>query len=166
MNQYNKQDPILELFGMLKSSVDKDIEATDKLINQQFELVTQLKTLPIADIKQMLKEHADKSEKEIDECSGTIELKTGEIMEKLKEIIAKINKAFWVIAIVAGLMATAYFVVRSSYDNENVFKKWQKEITDQQNKEHEELVDSITEKIREEMRRLHDEDDQGDTNLP
>lgn len=158
MNQYDRKDAILELFAMLKDSVEKDTTATEKLIDQQFELVTQLKTLPLSDLKEMLKDHATKAEKEIDECSGAIETKTNELMEKCKEIVSKLNRMFWAVGIAVLIMTSGYFVIRATVDNKATFESWKKEITT----EREETIYSLKDEIIKEMHRLHSQDNTND----
>lgn len=153
-----RRDALIELFTMLKESIKKDTDTTEKLVDQQFELVTQIKALPITELKDMLKEHNKESLNDIDECSSAVETKSNEILEKCKEIISKLNRLFWVIGLTVSILTAGYFIVRATVDNKKTFENWKSEITE----EREDMVDELRQEIIDEMKRLHEEKKQND----
>jgi beta-lactamase regulating signal transducer with metallopeptidase domain len=104
---------LIKLFDTLKESSMKNEASTQKLIMQQLELVSQIKNLPVEDLKTALKEHAKESVNNIDNCSGMIELKTADIMDMLRVILNKINKISLIVWIVLSVLSASYIIVKA-----------------------------------------------------
>lgn len=110
---------LIKLFDTLKESSTRNEESTQKLILQQLELVGQIKSLPVDDLKQALKEHAKESAENIGSCSGIIEIKTDTIMEALRTIINKLNRMMLIVLVVTSVATVAYFTIKTVNDNNN-----------------------------------------------
>jgi len=147
-------DVLLQLFGMLKESSDKNEDATQQLIVQQLDLVSHIKHLPIDDLRAALKEHQKTSADDIDACTETVESTTGDLMDELKKISGRVNKMILVVSVAFSLMVGTYILVRSVSDSDTKFNAWQKKIEEKQNSEHQAIADEVIEKLRDEIRKL------------
>lgn len=105
-------DILVKLFETLKSSSDRNEDATQKLIVQQLELVSHIKNLPIEDLKNALKEHASDSKKNIDDCEDVVEIETHKVMELLRSINDKISRMILVVVVSFSVVTAGYFLIR------------------------------------------------------
>jgi beta-lactamase regulating signal transducer with metallopeptidase domain len=151
-------DIMLKLFDTLKESADKNTQAINGLISQQNELINHVKYLPIQELRDTLKDHSTKSGTDINVCTETVQTKSGDILQKVKDIDGKINKMLIVIGVVFSLLAVAYFIARSTTDVDQIKKevaldeqKLRKQITEdiesRQKKEHQEIIDAVKKAI-------------------
>ena len=139
---------LVKLFDTLKEASDENKRTTQVLVSQQQELVNYIKTLPIVDFKELLKEHATKSGTDIDACTLKVETKTESILQKMRSIDGKITKMLIVITVFVGLLAVAYFIARSTTDVEQIKNDITKEIDSEQKKEHQAIIDTIEKAIK------------------
>ena len=139
---------LVKLFDTLKEASDENKRTTQVLVSQQQELVNYMKTLPIVDFKELLKEHATKSGTDIDACTLKVETKTESILQKMRSIDGKITKMLIVITVFVGLLAVAYFIARSTTDVEQIKNDITKEIDSEQKKEHQAIIDTIEKAIK------------------
>lgn len=146
---------LVKLFETLKTSVDKNEDATKQLIIQQLELVSHIKSLPVNDLREALKEHAKESAKEINACTEVVSVTNSDVMSLLRSISGKLTKLFVVIGLIITISTTGYFIIRAVSDSDTIIEKHLdekfKELSDQISKERNEELD----KIREEMKTLH-----------
>jgi len=152
---------LVKLFDTLKESINKDEVATQKLIMQQLELVNQIKALPVEELKQMLKEHAKESMNDIDECSGTVELKTGEILDLVGDLKNKITKMMIVISVIIAVSTSGYFLIRYAAEKNIGQTNWEERLNQIENKQQEDFkkrLDQLTDDLRKEMQLLHQND--------
>lgn len=154
-------DILSKLFETLKDASNRNEQATDKLIAQQLDLVSHIKSMPVEDLKLALREHAKKSTQEIVDCNGTIELRTADIMEEIKKLSHKVTKLLIVVSVTITVATSGYFLIRYAAEkNQKLPVDWQQKYekieSEQQN-----IIDTKLEKlmkeIREEMRKLHSE---------
>lgn len=139
---------LVKLFDTLKEASDENKRTTQVLVSQQQELVNYIKTLPIVDFKELLKDHATKSGTDIDACTLKVETKTESILQKMRSIDGKITKMLIVITVFVGLLAVAYFIARSTTDVEQIKNDITKEIDSEQKKEHQAIIDTIEKAIK------------------
>lgn len=147
------------LFDTLKEASNRNEKSTQRLIDQQMELVTHIKTMPIEQLRTALKEHHEKSSKDMDDCSGTIELKSGDIMSLLRIINAKITKMFIIVSITIAVSTGGYFLIKYAAEHdEHPPVDWQSKY-EKIEKEQQDMIDSKLEKlmkdVRDEIKRLH-----------
>lgn len=159
-------DILSKLFETLKDASNRNEQATDKLIAQQLDLVSHIKAMPVEDLKLALREHAKKSTQEIVDCNGTIELRTADIMEEIKKLSHKVTKLLIVVSVTITVATSGYFLIRYAAEkNQKLPVDWQQKYekieSEQQN-----IIDTKLEKlmkeIREEMRKLHSEKNNGE----
>ena len=157
---------LVKLFETLKESSDKNEEATQTLIIQQLDMVNHIKHLPIEDLKTALKEHAKDSKKEIDDCAGTVESTTGDIMELLRSVNTKITKMIVTVVVAFAVMTGGYFLIvsaanKSTQTPTTAFEQWVKQHEDIEDKQVGDLnkkLDEFMKQIKSEMDKRHVED--------
>jgi len=149
-----------KLFDTLKDASNRNEAATNKLIDQQLELVTHIKTMPVEDLRIALKEHADKSTDEILDCSGTIELKTADIMESIKQLSSKVTKMILVVTVALTVATAGYFLIRYAADQskKSGWEATHEQIEKKQQEEFDEKFDHFTDEIRLQMETLTKDD--------
>ena len=147
---------LVKLFETLKESINKDEAATLKLIMQQLDLVNQIKQLPVSELKSMLKEHATESSDDIDECSGTVELKTDEILTAIAKLANRVKVMIVAVSVAITVATGGYFVIRAVNDNDKIDSI--STIRQEIKLEQQTIIDDMTKSIREEMKKLHNED--------
>jgi len=154
----DKFDILLELFRTLTRASSHTQSACTEILKQQRDIDTYLKTLPVKDVKEMLKDHNDKSHNERKETSD-------DILESLKSLDSKVDnmitvtKTIGVVFTLAILIASIvmYFgtknvektALNKRYNKTDIIKI----IEEQQEKEHEALKKEVIEVIREELRK-------------
>lgn len=146
-------DPIeilSQLFGTLKDASNRNEKATQKLIDQQMELVGHIKAMPIEDIRKALSEHVTESRNGI------------------ADIAAKVTKIFIIVGVTITVATSGYFLIRHSAEKQSKLT-WKQElelIEHQQEEAMDKKLEIMMEEIRKEMRRLHKEDEHiDDTSL-
>ncbi len=103
-------DVLLKLFDTLKDQM-KDVQnAINALLTNQNNIGNYIKTLPMDDVKQMLKDHAKESSSEIDSCTETVEMKTDTILEEVREIKGKIKTMVIIVLVVVSLFSAAILI--------------------------------------------------------
>jgi len=111
---------LVKLFETLKTSTDKNEEATQKLIVQQLELVSHIKHLPIQDLKDALATHAKDSKKEVDDCSENVDIKTSDLMVEVVKLNNKVSKMILVVVAAFTILMGSYVIIRTvANDNMN-----------------------------------------------
>ena len=146
-----------KLFDTLKDASNRNEAATNKLIDQQLELVTHIKTMPVEDLRHALKDHADKSSKDMVDCNGTIELKSADIMEGIRNLSSKVTKMILVVSVALTVATIGYFVIRYAADTkqETGWESKLEEIELHQQTEFDEKLEQFMKDIKKQMDRLH-----------
>lgn len=106
-------DILVKLFDTLKEASDETKKTSKELIAQQQELVNHVKHLPIAELKDALKEHAKESSQDIDSCTETVETKTDTILEKVKGIENKVGRMILVVIVAFSILTGGYIIIRT-----------------------------------------------------
>lgn len=116
----NNDDILIKLFDTLKESTNRNTAATDVLIKQQLDLVSYMKTLPICELKDSLKDHGvacninhEKSKNNIDEKNDTVIKELGLIKDKIKTMITVVIVAF-------TILCGTYVTIRTTIDNSRI----------------------------------------------
>lgn len=155
-----------KLFDTLKDASNRNEAATEKLVDQQLELVTHIKTMPVAELRSALKDHALKSEQDIQDCNGTIELKTADIMEEIKKLSAKVTKMIIVVSVAFAVATAGYFLIRYAAEKSTPSPNWEDRLQQIENDQHDDFdkrLDQLSKELRDEMQRLHDEGKQDES---
>jgi len=150
-------DILSKLFDTLKDASEKNEQATQRLVEQQIVLVGKIKSMPIEELKIALKDHDEKSKKEIDDCNGSIELKTSEIKDLIKDLITRVNRMILVVTVAITIATGGYFILRYMADDHIDINTLRKELKQERKEEQNETI----KKIQEEMRKLHVEKQSG-----
>jgi hypothetical protein len=150
-------DILNKLFDTLKGASDRNEQATQKLVEQQVILVGKIKSMPIDELRDVLKSHADKTDKEISDCNGTIELRTLEIKDLIKDLITRVNRMILAVTIAVTITTGGYFIIRYMADDHININTLRQELKQERHNEQNEIV----KKIQEEMRKLHLEKQSG-----
>lgn len=142
-------DILVKLFETLKTSSDKNEDATHKLILQQLELVSHIKHLPIEDLRAALKEHAIESKNKINNCEETVETKTDNVIKILKTINGKISRMILVVAVSFTIVTSGYFLIRYAAEKsqEKIYETVKQEQTVIMNKRFNKLTEDMIEEI-------------------
>lgn len=146
---------LVKLFETLKTSSDKNEEATRQLILQQLELVNQIKNLPIEDLKLALKEHAKESTKDMNSCTEVISVTSSDVMAELRNIKGKLTKMLIALGLIVSIATGGYFIIRATADNDRIIEKHlDKKFNEMSNQISKERAEDLNE-IRQQMRDLH-----------
>ena len=159
-----------KLFDTLKDASNRNEAATNKLIDQQLELVTHIKTMPVEDLRTALREHALKSEQEMKECTDQLG-QSGDIMSEIKKLSTKVTKMLIVVSVTLAVATGGYFLLRYAAEK-NTSKppvNWEERLKKIEADQHEDFnkrLNQLMDEIRKEMKKLHEDDsaDAGDTN--
>lgn len=148
-------DILVKLFETLQAASDKNSEATKQLIIQQLELVNQIKSLPVDDLRQALKEHAKDSAANIDACSQVVSVTSNDVMSLLRSVNGKLTKMLIALGLIVTIATGGYFVIRSTVDNEQIIEKHlDKKFNEMSERISKERAEDL-EEIRQQMRNLH-----------
>jgi len=98
-------DIILKLFDTLKDSTDKNERTMQTLINQQQTLVDTVTHMPIAEIRQEVKDHIVSAH---EERKGIISI--------INKIDSKVTKMILVVVVAFTILGVSYVYVRNTVD--------------------------------------------------
>lgn len=139
-------DPIeilSKLFDNLKDASNRTEVATQKLIDQQMEVVGHIKAMPIDDIRKALNEHA-------------IESRTTH-----QSILSRVTKMLIIVSVAVSVSTLGYFMIRYTAENQ-ITSTWEKkyqQIEKEKEKQIDEKLEVMIKQIREEMKKLYQEGD-------
>ena len=110
-------DLLIKLFDTLKDSMKDQQTVHNALLTNQNDLGNHLKTLPIEEIKQILKDHTKDSSDDIDSCTETVESKSDAILEEVKEIKGKIKNMILAVIVAVSLFGIALLIGGIAFNN-------------------------------------------------
>jgi len=110
-------DLLIKLFDTLKDSMKDQQTVHNALLTNQNDLGNHLKTLPIEEIKQILKDHTKDSSDDIDSCTETVESKSDAILEEVKEIKGKIKNMILAVVVAVSLFGIALLIGGIAFNN-------------------------------------------------
>jgi len=111
-------DILVKLFDTLKASTDKNEDTTQQLIGQQHELVNYIKNMPIKDLHAALKEHSKDSKINIDDCSGTVQSTSNDLMVEIKGLAGKVSKMILVVVVAFTIVMGGIGIVATVTDTD------------------------------------------------
>lgn len=149
-------DTLNKLFDTLKDASNRSESSTNKLIDQQMELITYIKTMPLEDLRESLKDHALKSDKDQADCNGALELRYADVMESLRAISNKISKMIIVVSVVIAVATTGYFIIRYAAEKGAPPAKWEQRLQEIEQDQHEDIDDRLNEFMKQ-IKELMDE---------
>lgn len=152
---------LVKLFETLKTSSDKNEEATQKLIVQQLDLVGHIKHLPIQDLKDALAAHAKDSKKEVNDCTENVDIKTSDLMVEVVKLNNKVSKMILVVVATFTILMGSYVIIRSVADKDKMYNY--EEIKSIQSQIFDDRLDILMNKVKKDIETLnkneHSEDD-------
>jgi len=105
-------DLLIKLFDTLKDSSKETQQLCHAMLTNQQNIGNYIKTLPMSDLKEALKEHSKESTDEIGTCTETVESKSDIILEEVKEIKGKVTKMILVVIVAFTLFTSAVLIAR------------------------------------------------------
>jgi len=150
---------LVKLFETLKTSTDKNEEATQGLIVQQLDLVGHIKHLPIQDLKDALEVHSKDSKKEVDNCSENVDIKTSNLMVEVANLNNKVSKMILVVVVAFTIVMASLGIINRISDKSKLYNY--EVIETSQSKEFNDSMDTLLNEINEirnDMKSLHSND--------
>jgi predicted PurR-regulated permease PerM len=139
----DSMDILVKLFDTLKEASDESKKNVQVLVSQQQELVNYIKLLPIAELRDNLKDHSKQSGTDINTCAQKVETNSKNILDKVRSIDGKLNKMLIIASVIFSLLGVAYFIARSTTDVEQIKKEIIKDVEAQQAKEHKDIIEAV-----------------------
>jgi len=148
-------DTLTKLFDTLKDASFRNEQSTQRLIDQQLELVSHIKDMPIEEVKRALQSHASETKSGFNERIAT----TATLLAEIKKIGAKVTKMIIVVSVTLTVATAGYFLIKYAAEHDkHPPVDWQSKY-EQIEKEQQDMIDSKLEKlmkdVRNEIKRLH-----------
>jgi hypothetical protein len=103
-------DLLIKLFDTLKDASKETRDLCQAMLINQNNIGNYIKTLPMADLTQALKEHANQSTSEIGSCTETVESTTDTILEEIRTLKQKVKTMITVVIVAFTLFGTALLI--------------------------------------------------------
>ena len=153
---------LIKLFDTLKDSSKETQQLCHTVLTNQQNIGNYIKTLPMTDLKDALKEHSKDSSQDIGTCKDKVEATGIDLMKELKGMATKINRMILVVIVAFTIVTGGYLIMRSAVDTSKDFSTWKKqyeEIEKETSKEQQHLMDErldqFMKKVIEEMNKRH-----------
>lgn len=104
-----EENLILKLFDTLKDAITNMNDTLKELLNNQKNIADYMKTLPIKDLKESLKDHSKESTDNIDECTQTVELQSGDILKAINNLKDIITKTIVIVGVFFTIVTSGWF---------------------------------------------------------
>jgi gas vesicle protein len=125
-------DLLIKLFDTLKDSIKDMQNLCQALLTNQTSIGSYMKSLPMDEVKQLLKEHSKESTDEIGTCTETVETQTDTILTEVRDLKGKVRTMIVVVLVAFALFTSAVLIGRLSIDT---------------NKTHDEMIPTIVEEV-------------------
>ncbi len=139
-------DLLIKLFDTLKDSIKDTQNLCHALLTNQTSIGSYMKSLPMDEVKELLKDHSKESTDEIETCTETVETKSDDILGAVNSMKEKVDKMILVIKVAFALFGAAILVGGITY--EYIKKQDQKVILKQKNDEHNELKKELKDEFK------------------
>ena len=148
-------DLLLKLFDTLKDASKDNYQLAQALLTNQNNIGNYIRSLPLDDLKQALKDHSKDSSDEIGTCKETVETKSDDILTEVKKISSKIKTMIIVVVVAFTLFGAASLIGVIAYNTRAKTDAVSKEAADYKSKQHEhdQLKKEIIESVRDEFRK-------------
>jgi len=100
---------ILKLFDTLKEAIRDMNDTLKQLLNNQQSIGEYMKTLPIKELKDSLKDHNKESNENIDTCTETVNTQTKDILKGIHKIQSILTKTIITVSVFFGLISSGWF---------------------------------------------------------
>ena len=129
-------DLLLKLFDTLKDSMKDQQTVHNALLTNQNDIGNYIKTMPMEEIKQMLKEHVKDSSDEIDSCTETVETKSDKIMEEVQALKQRVSRMILVVIVAFTILTGSYVIIRTVAEDKTSHKQIVEEVKEMIEEEH------------------------------
>ena len=147
-------DLLLKLFDTLKDSSKDTQQMCQAMLSNQTNISNFMKNLPLAEIKEMLKDHAKESGDDIGTCTETVESQTDAILKEVRQLKGRIKTMITVVIVTFSLFTIAGLIGVITYQTrKDVAPIYQDEFysPSQTDEQHQKLKEEIIEAIRKEF---------------
>lgn len=100
---------ILKLFDTLKEAIRDMNDTLKQLLNNQKSIGEYMKTLPITELKESLKDHNKESNDNIDTCTETVNTQTKDILKGIRSIKDILVRVIITVSVFFGLITSGWF---------------------------------------------------------
>lgn len=152
-------DLLIKLFDTLKDSSKDTQQMCQSMLTNQANIGNYIRNLPLGELKDLVKDHAQHSEADIETCTETVETKSDSILTEVQEIKGKVKTMITVVIVAFALFTIAGLIGVISYESQK--SKPDTYIDDFYNEDdteikHEELKKEIIDSIKEELKRYEE----------
>jgi len=151
----SEENLILKLFDMLKDAVKEVSDTLKQLLNNQQSIGEYMKTLPIKELKDSLREHDRDANNNIDSCTETVQLQTSDILKSIQSLKDIIVRSIIIISVFFTLVTSGWFYKsfiqpQSNDDLKGIILNLEKSINEAKEKstENNKLIEDLRETIR------------------
>lgn len=143
-------DLLLKLFDTLKDQLKEMQQLSQALLTNQNNIGNYMRSLPMDEVKQLLKDHSKESTDEIGTCTETVELKATDIIDSVNSMKAKVDRMVLVIKVAFSLFGAAVLIGGISYKYAGTPDKTAIEESHEELKQ--EIKDDVNEAIQEALK--------------
>lgn len=148
-------DLLLKLFDTLKDSSKDTQQMCQAMLTNQTDISSFMKNLPLAELKEMIKDHAKTSGDDIGTCTETVESQTDAILKEVRQLKGRIKTMITVVIVAFSLFTIAGLIGVISYQTaEDTTPAYPEEFykPEEAEHQHERLRQEIIEAIRKEFK--------------
>jgi hypothetical protein len=109
-------DLLIKLFDTLKDASKDNYQLSQALLTNQNNIGNYIKSLPMDDLRQALKDHSKQSASDIGTCTDTVEIKSLDILKEVKAIGGKIRTMIIVVTVAFTLFSLAAMIGVIAYN--------------------------------------------------
>jgi len=133
-------DLLIKLFETLKDALRDTNQLCQAMLNNQTSIANHMKTLPIEDLKQVLKEHSKESSDDIGTCTETVETQGVNILNEIRDLKGKVKTMIIVVVVAFTLFSSVLLVGKLMVDTDQTHEELKIEIIRELNKKRSEKV--------------------------
>ena len=150
---------LIKLFDTLKDSSKDTQQMCQSMLSNQASISHYIKSLPLDELKGLIKDHAKNSEDDIGICKDAVEEKSDDILKEVKGMTGKVKTMITVVIVafslftIAGLIGVIAYESRKPKLNEHVDEFYRQEEADIR---HDELKKEIIDSLKEELKKFEE----------
>ena len=127
-------DLLIKLFETLKDALRDTNQLCQAMLNNQTSIANHMKTLPIEDLKQVLKDHSKESSDDIGTCTETVETQGVNILNEIRDLKGKVKTMIIVVVVAFTLFSSVLLVGKLMVDTDQTHEELKIEIIRELNK--------------------------------
>jgi len=144
-------DLLIKLFETLKDALRDTNQLCQAMLNNQTSIANHMKTLPIEDLKQVLKDHSKESSDDLKDhskessddigtCTETVETQGVNILNEIRDLKGKVKTMIIVVVVAFTLFSSVLLVGKLMVDTDQTHEELKIEIIRELNKKRSEKV--------------------------